>query len=156
MAVSGAESGAVQFRPRRVRVVAGVVAVALVVLFTALSFGLKGSTGAGYGQFRSGDQFAMIGLGVLAALGALMFTRPRVVADAAGVRVRNVLGGYDLPWSVVRAIRFDRHSPWAMLELHDDETISVHALQAADKDYAVNGVRALRALHAAAVGSPTA
>jgi hypothetical protein len=98
----------------------------------------------------------MIGLGVLAALGTLVFTRPRVVADASHIRVRNVLGGYDLPWSVVRAIRFDRHSPWAMLELHDDDTVPLHALQATDKQYAVDGVRALRALHAAAVGTPAA
>ena len=63
----------------------------------------------------------------------------------------NVVGGYDLPWSVVRAVRFDRNSPWATLELANDEQVSVHALQAADKDYAVDGVRALRALHSAAV-----
>jgi hypothetical protein len=46
-------------------------------------------------------------------------------------------------------VRFDRHSPWATLELYNDETISVHALQAADKEYAVDGVRTLRALHQA-------
>jgi hypothetical protein len=146
----------VQFRPRRIRLVAGAAAVVILVLFTALSFGLKGSTGENYGQFRAGDQFAMIGLGVLGALGVLLFTRPRVRADADGLRVRNVLGGYDLPWSVVRAVRFDRNSAWATLELHDDETVPVHALQAADKEYAVDGVRALRALHAAAIGSPAA
>lgn len=153
---SGPSSDAVQFRPRRVRWVAAVVAVMLVVVFTGLSFALRGSTGAGNGQFRSGDQAAMIGLGVLAALGTMVFTRPRVVADASHIQVRNVLGGYDLPWSVVRAIRFDRHSPWATLELHDDDTVPLHALQATDKQYAVDGVRALRALHAAAVGTPAA
>jgi len=67
------------------------------------------------------------------------------------IKIRNVVGGYDLPWSVVRAVRFDRNSPWATLELTNDEQVSVHALQAADKDYAVDGVRALRALHSAAV-----
>jgi hypothetical protein len=144
----------VEFRPRRVRVVAISAAAVIVVLFTALSFGLKGTTGDGLGQFRAGDQFAMIGLGILGGLGALWFARPRVAADAAGVRVRNVIGGYDLPWAVVRAVRFDRHSPWAVLELQDDETVPVHALQAVDKEYAVTGVRALRALHAAAVGTP--
>jgi hypothetical protein len=87
---------------------------------------------------------------VLIGLGMLAFTRPRVRADAEGVHVRNVVGGYDLPWSVVRAVRFDRSSPWATLELHDDETVSIHALQAADKEYAVEGVRVLRALHTAA------
>jgi hypothetical protein len=140
----------VEFRPRRIRWVAGVSAAGVVVLFTLLSFGLHGATGEGPGQFARGDQAAMIGLGVLAGLGILAFTRPRVRADATGVRIRNVVGSYELPWSVVRAVRFDRNSAWAMLELHDDETVAVHALQAVDKEYAVDGVRALRALHTAA------
>ena len=139
----------VVYRPKRIRWVAGISAVAIAVLFTVLSFGLHGATGEGPGQFARGDQAAMIGLGILIGLGLLAFARPRVSADAEGVRVRNVIGGYELPWSVVRAVRFDRNSPWATLELHDDETVSIHALQAADKDYAVDGVRTLRALHAA-------
>ena len=142
----------VVYRPRRIRWVAGILAVAVAALFTVLSFGLHGATGEGPGQFARGDQAAMIGLGVLIGLGILAFTRPRVQADADGIRVRNVVGGYELPWSVVRAIRFDRNSPWATLELLDDETVSIHALQAADKEYAVEGVRTLRALHAA--GAP--
>jgi hypothetical protein len=140
----------VVFRPRRIRWVAGASAVAVVALFTALSFGLHGATGMGLGRYERGDQAAMIGLGVLIGLGILAFTRPRVRADADGIKVRNVVGSFDLPWSVVRKVRFDRNSPWATLELYDDETVSVHALQAADKDYAVDGVRALRALHTAA------
>ena len=63
----------------------------------------------------------MIGLGLLIGLGILAFTRPRVRADADGIKIRNVVGSYDLPWSVVRAVRFDRNSPWATLELYDDE-----------------------------------
>ena len=130
----------------------------MVVLFTVLSFGLRGSagfenTGPSTGQFERGDQTAMIGLGVLIGLGILAFCRPRVVADAERVRIRNVVGGYDLPWSVVRKVRFDRNSPWAQLELHDDEQVSIHALQAVDRDYAIEGVRTLRALHSAAVGA---
>ena len=74
-----------------------------------------------------------------------------MIADADHIKIRNVVGGYDLPWSVVRAVRFDRNSPWAQLELHDDEQVSIHALQAVDKDYAVEGVRSLRGLHSAAV-----
>ncbi len=140
----------VVYRPKRIRWVAGPSAAAVVVLFTVLSFSLHGATGEGPGQFARGDQTAMIGLGVLIGLGILAFTRPRVRADAEGVHIRNVVGGYDLPWSVVRAVRFDRSSPWATLELHNDETVSIHALQAADKQYAVEGVRVLRALHTAA------
>ena len=143
-------SETVEFRPRRIRWVAGISAAAVVILFTVLSFGLHGATGDGIGQFERGDQAAMIGLGLLAAAGILAFTRPRVRADADHVRIRNVVGTFDLPWSAVRAVRFDRNSAWAVLELHDDETVPVHALQAADKEYAVQGVRALRALHSAA------
>jgi hypothetical protein len=141
----------VVYRPKRIRWVAGAGAVAVVILFTAISFSLKGSAGfENSGTFERGDQTAMIGLGLLIALGIMAFCRPRVRADEAGIRIRNVIGGYDLPWSVVRAVRFDRNSPWATLDLYDDEQVSVHALQAADKEYAVDGVRKLRALHKAA------
>jgi hypothetical protein len=140
----------VVYRPKRIRWVAGIAAVAVVTLFTAVSFGLRGSAGFdNSGQFQRGDQAAMIGLGVLIGLGFLAFTRPRVSADADGIKIRNVVGGYDLPWSVVRAVRFDRKSAWAILDLYDDEQVSLHALQAVDKEYAVDGVRTLRALHSA-------
>jgi hypothetical protein len=141
----------VVYRPKRIRWVAGACALAVVILFTVISFSLKGSAGFdNSGTFERGDQTAMIGLGILIGLGIMAFCRPRVSADAAGVKIRNVVGGYDLPWAVVRAVRFDRNSPWATLDLYDDEQVSVHALQAADKEYAVDGVRKLRSLHKAA------
>lgn len=146
---------AVVYRPKRIRAVAIPAAVAVAALFTVLSFGLSGNAGFQNtkASFQRGDQIAMIGLGVLLALGILAFCRPRVTADGEGVHVRNVIGGYDLPWNVVRAVRFDRNSAWAHLELHDDEQVAVHALQAVDRDYAVEGVRTLRDLHAAATRS---
>ena len=150
----GVVDNTVTFRPRKIRWVAGISAAAVVVLFTVLSFGLHGSSGfENSGQFERGDQTAMIGLGILIGAGILTFCRPRLIAGADGIKIRNVIGGYDLPWSVVRAVRFDRNSPWAQLDLQDDEQVSVHALQATDKDYAVEGVRTLRALHAAAVAA---
>ncbi len=78
-----------------------------------------------------------------------MFTRPRVAADARGIRIRNVFGSYDLPWDVVRSIEFRRGSPWASLELENDDVVAIMAVQATDKDYAVAAVRGLRALLAA-------
>ncbi len=149
--LGGVNATTVTYRPRKIRWVAGSLAAAVVVLFTVLSFSLKGSAGFDdSGQFQRGDQSAMIVLGILIGLGILAFCRPRVVAGADGIQIRNVIGGYDLPWSVVRAVRFDRNSPWAQLDLQDDEQVSIHALQATDKDYAVEGVRALRALLTAA------
>ncbi|WP_207914282.1 PH domain-containing protein [Micromonospora sp. KC213] len=143
------DSELVRLKPRRIRVVCWVSAVVLLVVFTAVATSLTGATGNGYGTFQRGDQFAMVGLGVLGALAILLFTRPRVEADARGVRVRNVVGSYELPWEVVRGVRFDRGAPWASLELHDDDLLPMVALQAADKETAVEGVRALRRLHQA-------
>lgn len=139
-----------RLRPLRVRVMCWACAAAVLLLFTAAGIGLEGSTGVGDATFQRGDRFAMIGLGVLIAAGILLFTRPRVEADERGIRVRNVFSSYDLPWEAIRAVRFDRGAPWADLELHDDEVVPMMALQAVDKERAVAGVRALRALHAAA------
>ncbi|MEQ4302047.1 PH domain-containing protein [Plantactinospora sp. B6F1] len=143
------DPGTVRVRPRRIRVVCWILAPALVAVFALLSVGLHGATGSGAGTFQRGDQLAMVGLGVLGGFVVLLFTRPRVEADADGVRVRNVFGGYALPWDVIRAVRFDRGSAWAALELHDDERMPVLAIQAVDRELAVDGVRALRALHTA-------
>lgn len=122
-------------------------AVALVAVFSAVATSLRGPTGEGAATFQRGDQLAMIGLGLAGAIAILMFTRPRVEADARGVRVQNVIASYDLPWEVVRAVRFDRGASWASLELDDDEEVPIIALQAADKERAVVGVRKLRELH---------
>ncbi|MFJ8580824.1 PH domain-containing protein [Micromonospora sp. NPDC093277] len=139
----------VTVRPRRIRLVCWIAAVTLLVVFSVVATSLTGGTGSGYGTFQRGDQLAMIGLGVFGALGILLFTRPRVVADAKGVRVRNVIGSHELPWEVIRGVRFDRGAPWASLELYDDDLLPMIALQAADKELAVEGVRALRRLHQA-------
>jgi hypothetical protein len=145
----------IEARPQRLRKVCWITAVLVVVLFTLVATALRGNTEGG-GAFAPGDQVAMIGLGVLVAGAVLLFTRPRVAADEHGVRVRNVVGGYELPWSLVRAVRFDNHSPWASLELLDDETVAVMAVQANDKQYAVEAIRGLRRLHAEqqAAGTP--
>ncbi len=145
-----AGTGTVTGRPRKATRVARILAGVVVLIFTAVATALHGATDSGKGVFQTGDQIAMIGLGVLGGLGILAFTRPRVRADEHGVHIRNVIGGYDLPWEVVRSITVRKGSPWASLELQDDDTVAVMAVQAADKGYAVATVRALRALLVAA------
>lgn len=147
---SVSESPVVSLRPRKARIVAGVAAVAVLAVFSGVGFALRGPVNTGPATFGTGDRVAMVLLGVLGALGVLTLARPRVDADARGIRVRNLLGGYQLPWSAVRAVCFARGSAWATLELADDDVLAVMAVQATDKEYAVEGVRALRALHAAA------
>lgn len=145
-------------RPRKATRVARILAVAIVVIFTVVAFLLHGTMDSGKGVFQTSDQIAMIVLGLLGALGILMFTRPRIEADGKGIRIRNLWGQYDLPWEVVRAITFTKGAPWASLDLQDDETVALMAVQAADKGYAVATLRGLRALladHRARTGTPS-
>ena len=136
-------------RPYRARIICWIVAPIVLVVFLLITTGLHGKTGDGPGTFQRGDSIAMIGLGILAALGVLMFTRPRAVADRDGIKVRNVFGSYEVSWDVVRAVTFGRGAPWLTLDLHDDDVLNVMAVQAADKERAVHAARAIRALHAA-------
>lgn len=137
---------AVTFRPQKTRKVCFVLAGVVVLFFAGVGTALTGKIDSGNGVFHTSDQIAMIILGVLIALAILAFARPRVIADAAGVRIRNVIGGYELPWEVVRGVRFERGNPWVSLELEDDDVVAIMAIQAADKEYAVTAARALRTL----------
>lgn len=138
-----------QARPRRIRLVCWTLAAAVLVMSVIGATAIHGVTDGGRGTFQRGDQTALIALAVLLALGILAFTRPRLSADARHVMVRNVVGSYDLPWAVVRAVRFERGSPWVALDLQDDDVVAVMAIQAVDKEYALERVRELRALFAA-------
>ncbi|GLZ36916.1 PH domain-containing protein [Actinokineospora sp. NBRC 105648] len=135
-------------RPRRVRVFSGALAVLFIAVFTVVAVLLRRtSTGV---FFQVSDQVAMAGIGVLLACGALWMTWPKITADAAGVRVRNLLGSTTYPWSQVRGISFPDGAAWARLELPDDEYVPVMAVQALDGDRAVAAIRELRKLHRAA------
>jgi hypothetical protein len=144
----------VDAQARKAKKVAYISATLVVVIFTSVAFTLRGRTDSGRSEFHVEDQIAMIFLGLLAAAAVLMFTRPRIIADADGVRVRNLLAWKYFPWPVIAAVRFDRGSPWVALDLQDDDVISVMAVQAADKEYALDTVRALRRLHAASRERP--
>jgi Bacterial PH domain len=137
----------VRARPVRLRRVAFGTAAVVVILFVAIA-ALLGRTSSEGVEFGPGDQIAMVLLGVLVAAGVLILARPTVVADLDGVRVQNIFTTKDVPWEVVRAVSFPDGTPWAMLNLADDDQIALLAVQAADGQRAVSTVRALRALHA--------
>ncbi|MET9230741.1 PH domain-containing protein [Lentzea sp. NPDC003310] len=135
-------------RPKKIRRVSWACAVGLVVVFTVVGL-LLGNTPTGV-IFRTSDQVAMIVLGFLLAGGVLLLTRPRVTADAQGIDVRNVVTSHHYDWTDVLSVSFPDGAAWARLELPEDEYISVMAVQAVDREYAVTSVRALRELHKAA------
>lgn len=140
-------------RPRVLSRVCWGIAFGVLVLFAVLAVAL-GRGPEGPAQFQLADQVAFFGLGVLIALAALSFTRARVEADADGIRVRNVIGEKLLPWQVIRAVRLDDGAPWATLDLHDDDVVSLLALQSGDGDSTVQAVLDLRALLAASRRPP--
>lgn len=132
-------------RPRKLTRMCWGLSVLVLVLFGVIAVALgRGSDGDA--AFRLPDQLAMFGLGALIAGALLAFTRARVEADTGGIRIRNVLGDRVLPWQVVRSVRMEEGSPWASLDLHDDDTVALLAVQANDGDRAVQAVLDLRAL----------
>ena len=142
-------------RPRRLLVVCRLAGAALLVVFALVAYLLpRGS--AGGEQFGIADQVAFFLIGVLLSAAVLQFTRVRVVADLRGVRVRNYAGEKFVPWQVVAGVRLDDGSPWASLDLQDDDTIALLAVQANDGARAVDAVVALRALLAESRGGPPA
>jgi hypothetical protein len=154
--VSDEVPAVLRVRPRRIRIVVWIAAPVIVLVFTAIAVSLRGTFNETGAAFQTTDQVAMILLGLLVAAGSLLLARPCVEADAAGVRVRNTVTSVDLPWEVVRAVRFGRGAPWVTLDLQDDDVVSVLAIQAVDKEHAVRAVRALRAIHARAQAGSTA
>lgn len=145
----GAPLPPVRIRPRRIRVVAWLAAAVVLLAAIGLAAALSGRIGDTPAAFGPADRAGLVGLGLIGAAALLTLTRPLVEADTERVRVRNIVGGIELPWSAVAAVRFDRGASWATLELTDGDVVGVLAVQAVDKRHAVAAVRELRARHAA-------
>jgi hypothetical protein len=96
--------------------------------------------------FQTADQVAIALLGVVIAGVVLLFARPRLRIGAAGVAVRNLLTYRVIPWSDVVDVSFPRGARWARVDLPDDEYVPVLAIQAVDKDRAVDAMDRVRGL----------
>ncbi|MFE5475082.1 PH domain-containing protein [Nocardia sp. NPDC056541] len=135
-----------QVRPRRATRTAIVVAIVILVAFTAGGLLLRtGSTGV---NFRVADQVAMILIGVVGAGAVLMLTRPRVRAGSQGVGVRNILGEQVYPWAYIRGVSFPDRKAWARLELADDDYVPMLAIRSNDKTHAADAIERVRELGA--------
>jgi Bacterial PH domain len=135
--------------PRRMRIACAVVAVAVVVVMVVAGLLLR-SPAPGQMVVYASDQFALGGLGVILGAGILALGRSRVDADLSGVRVRNIAGGRQVPWSSVREVRFARKAWWGGLLLANGDELPLFAIQVFDGERAAEAIEGLRALHAAA------
>lgn len=130
-------------RPFRLRIVAYAVAVLTVGSFGLIAWALGRAVGEL--QFGPVDQVLMTGVGVALAAVALGLARARVTADGERIQVRNGFREREFPWALVRAVRLDDGAPWATLELQDQETVALFAVQASDGARAARAVQELRA-----------
>ncbi|MDX6217830.1 MAG: hypothetical protein QOG99_3414 [Frankiales bacterium] len=134
----------IEVRPLRLTRVCWAACVLDLVVFAVIAVLLP--HGSPKGQVGLADQISFFVFGVLLAVALIAFTRFRVRADGDGIRVRNVMGERYFPWGVVVAVHLPPGASWAQLELHDDETVALLALQTNDGDRTIDHVLALRQL----------
>lgn len=96
--------------------------------------------------FQTADQVAMGLLGLIIACAVLLFARPRLKVGAQGIAVRNLLTYKLIPWSEVVGVSFPLGARWARVDLPDDEYVPLMAIQAVDKERAVDAMDRVREL----------
>lgn len=153
--------------PRRLTLVVRACAAVIAVGAVALAVGLEGATAGSAAGGNAGAGSAAVGIGATSSYGVaftpltrgmvaafglacaaalLLLTRPRLVADAEGLRVRNVGRWRHLPWHGVLGVRMDDAAPWMVVDLPDDEVVPVLAVQGSDGARAREVFEAVRRL----------
>ncbi len=141
--------------PRRLRIFGIVMAAVLCSLTVVWWFALPATVRRLFTVSQLLTLLAVVGLivGVLIGLAA-----SSVRADAAGLRIRNGLRTYSVPWDWVHKIIFRSGDPWAQLLLKpadgsefkvdlDAEKCSLMGIQAVDGERAQQAVEELRRRH---------
>jgi hypothetical protein len=96
--------------------------------------------------FQTADQVAIGILGLIIAGVVLLFARPRLRVGANGLILRNLLTDRLIPWNDVVDVSFPPGARWARVDLPDDEYVPLMAIQAVDKERAVDAMDAVRRL----------
>jgi PH (Pleckstrin Homology) domain-containing protein len=134
----------VQVRPRLTPYFA--YAAAFVIAAAHIAVGLLLKIKSSGVVFQTADQVAIGALGLVIAGFALLLARPRLRVGAVGLSVRNLLGDRLVPWPDVVGVSFPTGARWARIDLPDDEYIPLMAIQAVDKDRAVDAMDTVRTL----------
>lgn len=96
--------------------------------------------------FQTADQVAMAVLGLVIAGAVLLFARPRLRVGRSGLSVRNLLGYRLIRWADVVGVSFPAGRRWARIDLLDDEYVPLMAIQAVDRELAVDAMDTVRSL----------
>lgn len=131
------------YRPRGARIAAGVAATTLVAAMAALWLLLSSDVRAG---FTVAQRVTLIGF-LIAHLAVLHGVyRTSAYADEFGLTVVNGYQVHRYEWAEIVRLSLGPHRPWALLDLADGSTVSVMAIQTADKAVASRSVRELAAV----------
>jgi hypothetical protein len=137
----------VEARPIVMARIAWVSSAVVLVAFVVTALVMKHANAGA--DFDTKDQFGTVAVGIILAGLLIMPTRPRLSADAQGVRLRSFLGGWRVvPWDVIVRIDFPSNLRFARVVLPGDEALAIYAVQRLDKDRAVATMEQLRALFA--------
>lgn len=133
----------VTWRPGRTRAVVYGMATAVVVASAVVAVLLPDEGGRTFG---AADRAAFVGLGLVVAGLLTMLGRPKLVADADGLTVVNLVRSRRLSWPEVVHVNLRRGDPWPFLDLADGETLAVMGIQGSNGQRALVAVAQLRAL----------
>ncbi|MGX1882177.1 PH domain-containing protein [Streptomyces sp. NPDC055287] len=129
----------VTFRPTRTRAVLLTVGVAMFAVITAIALLLETLSG--------GERATFIFTAVLLFAVLLLLSRPKVVADEAGVTVVNLTTKRRLEWAEILRVNLRPGDAWVFLDLSDGTSLPALGIQpGVAKQQAVRDARALRAL----------
>ncbi|MFI0774151.1 PH domain-containing protein [Streptomyces sp. NPDC021212] len=129
----------VTFRPTVTRIVLLTTGAALVVALTAIALLLE--------NLSPGEQASFIITGLLFLAALALFSRPKVVADEAGVTVVNLITTRRLEWAEVLRVNLRPGDAWVYLDLADGTSLPAMGIQVGvAKARAIDDARTLRAL----------
>ncbi|KOU43129.1 membrane protein [Streptomyces sp. WM4235] len=129
----------VTFRPTRTRVVLLSVGLAMFVTISAIALILD--------TLHPGERISFIFVAILLSSVLVLLSRPKVVADEAGVTVVNLTTTRRLEWAQILRVNLRPGDPWVFLDLNDGTSLPALGIQpGVAKARAIGDARALRAL----------
>ncbi|MFC9296591.1 PH domain-containing protein [Streptomyces sp. NPDC057011] len=129
----------VTFRPNRTRAVLLGVGAAMFVTIGSISFLLE--------TLSPGERISFLFTAVLLTSVLVLLSRPKVVADEAGVTVVNITTTRRLEWAQILRVNLRPGDPWVFLDLSDGTSLPVLGIQpGVARAQAIGDARALRAL----------